>query len=171
MLPCKYNNEWFIFDFGAWFFDGDDIQTISSDGLSNGVLLHHFLLVLYLELLVKIVVQIAIRVGVGLRYPQDIVLMRGRTGKTQSIVITSAVFDSVLVFVVFDLSTAPHPSAFVSLPIFKREEAGQHAVVEKRVRLPKVDDVDLDRGLFGRIIYPEIKPLGVSLGIHVVLKN
>lgn len=77
----------------------------------------------------------------------------------------------MLIFEVFDGSSLPEPSLAVPLLLLRGEHAGLHAVIEKGIGLPHVDDVELHRCIFWRVGDSEVKPLRVALGVDIVLQD
>ena len=59
--------------------------------------------------------------------------------------------------------------------IIKNKHSGKnarlHPIVEERIRLLHVDDVQFDVFIFGGILYAKVEPLGVSFCIEVILQN
>lgn len=101
----------------------------------------------------------------------DIVIVRGADGEGQSVVIPFGVLYLMLIFEVLDGSSFSEPSFPVLLLLLHGEYTWHHAIIEQRIRLPHVDDIELHSHIFGRVGDSEVKPLCVALGIHIILQN
>lgn len=68
------------------------------------------------------------------------------------------------------LPLSPPPLSIQLIPDL-REHNGLHPVVKQRVALEEIDDVEGDLGVLGKVGDGEVEPLGVALGVDVVLKG
>ena len=69
------------------------------------------------------------------------------------------------------LGAVPHPADVALLVLDHGEDGGLHAVLEQRVLLGEVDDVELDACALGHVAHAEEEPLVVALGVYVVLQD
>lgn len=64
-----------------------------------------------------------------------------------------------------------HPSFPTFIPIAQGKNARLHPIVEERIRLLHVDDIQFDAFIFGGILDVKVEPLGVSFCIEIILQN
>ena len=75
----------------------------------------------------------------------------------------------MVILEVSDVFASSEPSFFVFPGLLAGINAGEHSIVEEGVSFSEIDDIDLNRFIFGRVVESEIEPLGVSFGIDIVL--
>lgn len=74
-----------------------------------------------------------------------------------------------LVLKVGDIGAAVVPSKLLLLGLLLTVDSYLHAVVEHRVRLVVIQDVELDWQARTRVLHTEIEPLSVAMSIDIVL--
>ena len=72
---------------------------------------------------------------------------------------------------ILDFLSFPDPTFAILLVCFLRIHTGQHAIVKQGIRLPEIDNIELDLFINGQILYPEVKPLGISFCVDIILKE
>lgn len=75
------------------------------------------------------------------------------------------------IFKVLYIFSPSEPSFLVSLLLLHRIDTRQQTIVEKRIRFPQINNVDLYRSIFGEIGYSEVEPLRVAFSVEVVLQQ
>lgn len=71
---------------------------------------------------------------------------------------------------VLDIAAGSEPTLAAFLISLSRVDARLHSVIKERVCLEHIDDVYLDFSLGWQPLHLEVKPLGVSFGVYIVLK-
>ena len=69
------------------------------------------------------------------------------------------------------MASTLHPPLSTFIPFTQGKNARLHPIVEERIRLLHVDDIQFDVFIFGGILYAKVEPLGVSFCIEVILQN
>lgn len=77
----------------------------------------------------------------------------------------------MLILVVLDGSSFSEPPFPIFFLLLHGEYTGHHAIIEQRIRLPHVDYIQFHSHISWRVGDPEVKPLRVALGIHIILQD
>jgi len=74
------------------------------------------------------------------------------------------------VFEIFYMFSSSKPPLIGLLILLQRVNAREQPIVEQRIWFPQIDYIDLDGLVFGKVAYPEVKPLSVALCVEIVLE-
>ena len=171
MLPGDDNNQRPQLDLAVRLSNRNCFYLIPADGGGDDFSFHHFLLVLHLLHALEVVVEVSVSVWEGLCDSDGVIIVGRADGEGQRVVVPFGVLDLMLILEIFDAPSISEPPFPVLLLLLQRKHAGHHAVIEQRIRLPHVDDVQLHSHVFRRVCDPEVEPLSVALGINVILQD
>ena len=115
-------------------------------------------------------------VGVGLRVGKEksIIIILKFVGKCKSVItslVVSHMFSPVVILEIRDVFTTPEPTLTILFVILLRENQDLHTFIVQTFRFDVVKHVEFYPHSSSSVLYLIVKPLGVTLGVYVILQN
>jgi hypothetical protein len=120
----------------------------------------------------KIFLEIGVGVGVAVCEVDLVVIVLESVGEAEGkvVLVVPVALSFVLIGVVVNILANPVPPHSLVLFVFIAETQNAHAVVVQRIRLIQVQNIESHLTVLSGIAYSKEVPLGVSIGIYVILK-